>query len=98
MERVAAYLLCVENKLEPSRANMYKLLQAVSSNVDEAELDAFVAQIGEKSYEEILSTGSAMMTLQKASSSAAAPAASAATAEAAAEEPSEESDAEMDFF
>lgn len=99
MEFVASYLLCVENNQEPSKANIAKLLKAISASVDESELDSFVSKIGGKSHDEILSAGSAMMTLQRASSGAAAPASQAAAAEEkeAASEPSE-SDAELDFF
>lgn len=101
MDFVASYLLCVENKMEPSKANIMKLLQAVAANVNESELDAFVSKISEKSYEEILSTGSAMMVLKNAGPvGSAAPAAASSATQAAAEESeaSEESDDMMDFF
>lgn len=99
MEYVASYLLCVENRLEPSNDNIAMLVKAAGGSPCEADLDGFMSKIGGMSHEEIISAGSAMMTLQSASAAAAAPAANAAREAAApAEEPSEESDALMDFF
>lgn len=99
MDYVASYLLCVENSLEPSKANISKLLSAGCGAVDEAGLNEFVAKISGKTHDEILSAGSAMMTLRAAAAPAATGNAQAKKEEAQPEAESESSsDAAMDFF
>lgn len=100
MEFVASYLLCVENHLEPSKANIAKMLSAASVQADAAALDDFMSKVGGKTTEELFSAGSAMMTLQRAAApSSSAPAASAAKAEEKEDEETDsDNDAEMSFF
>lgn len=96
MEFVASYALLVQNKQETTKANISKLITAVGGTVDAELLNSFMSKIEGKSYEDIVSTGSAMMTLQ----SAAAPVASGAAKVEEKVEESEESsdDAEIAFF
>lgn len=98
MDFVASYLLCVENKLEPSKANITMLLKAASASIDATELDNFLSKTNGKSHEEIISAGAAMMTLQKASTSS-APVKNTPASQAAPESEAESSDeAEISFF
>ena len=98
MEFVASYLLCVENHLEPSKANIAKMLAAASVPSDASALDGFMSKIENKTADELLAAGAAMMTLQRASSSSAPAATTAAKVEVKEEEPEESEDAEMTFF
>ncbi|KAI5173842.1 hypothetical protein PAEPH01_2066 [Pancytospora epiphaga] len=93
MDCVASYLLCIENKLEPSKANISKLIKAAGGSCNETDLDSFISKVGEKSHEEIISIGAAMMVLQSSSS---APAAKTESAGAKAAAPADESSGESD--
>lgn len=96
MENIAAYLLCVENGLEPSKDMMTKIIKAANSNFEQESLEHFLTKIAGKSHSEILEAGASKMASQ-APVAAASSGASAGAAAAEEEKESEESEV-MDMF
>ena len=102
MEYVASYAFLINNKQEPSRENIMRVLKSLGASVSEESVELFISKVEGKSYEEIVSAGSALMASQRAASaSSSASTTTAAKVEVAAgkEESNEsESDKEMSFF
>lgn len=106
MKNVAAYLLAVlgGNK-SPSEADVKKILEAASANVDAEAIQKVVSELNGKSVYDVMDQGAEKLTAvpsggRAASGGAAAPAAGGAApaeAEKPAEEEEEESDEDMGF-
>eukprot|EP00339_Tiarina_fusa_P004565 CAMPEP_0117029004 /NCGR_PEP_ID=MMETSP0472-20121206/21041_1 /TAXON_ID=693140 ORGANISM="Tiarina fusus, Strain LIS" /NCGR_SAMPLE_ID=MMETSP0472 /ASSEMBLY_ACC=CAM_ASM_000603 /LENGTH=111 /DNA_ID=CAMNT_0004736653 /DNA_START=31 /DNA_END=366 /DNA_ORIENTATION=- len=107
MKNVAAYLLAIlgGNK-EPTEADIKKILEAASANVDAEAIKKVVSELKGKSVYEVMDQGAEKLTAVPsggarggASGGAAAPAGgdAAPAAAAPAEEEEEESDEDMGF-
>eukprot|EP00339_Tiarina_fusa_P004553 CAMPEP_0117022620 /NCGR_PEP_ID=MMETSP0472-20121206/16976_1 /TAXON_ID=693140 ORGANISM="Tiarina fusus, Strain LIS" /NCGR_SAMPLE_ID=MMETSP0472 /ASSEMBLY_ACC=CAM_ASM_000603 /LENGTH=111 /DNA_ID=CAMNT_0004728523 /DNA_START=35 /DNA_END=370 /DNA_ORIENTATION=+ len=107
MKNVAAYLLAVlgGNK-EPTEADIKKILEAASANVDAEAIKKVVSELNGKSVYDVMDQGAEKLTAVPsggarggASGGAAAPAGgdAAPAAAAPAEEEEEESDEDMGF-
>lgn len=97
MEYVASYMLLAQNNKEPTADNIAMILKAIHAPVDQESLNSFVSKIEGKSYEEIMSTGASMMTLQSAASSAAPAAGTTSAVADKVEEEEEESESGVDL-
>ncbi|KAL6120395.1 hypothetical protein NUSPORA_02881 [Nucleospora cyclopteri] len=97
MESVAAYLLCVENGLEPTKDKITQIISTVNPDFSKESLDLFMSKIEGKTHEEILKVGSEKMASQVVATSSAA-GQTAEKVEEAEIEPEEESEEVLDMF
>lgn len=102
MKYLAAYLLLVNaGNASPAAADVKKVLESVSIEVDEEKVNKLIAEVEGKNVEELIAEGNEKLS-SVPSGGAAAPAAAAGGAEAAPaeeqkEEAAEESDDDMGF-
>ncbi|KAG6886227.1 hypothetical protein C0993_010789 [Termitomyces sp. T159_Od127] len=94
MQNIAAYLLLqIGGNASPSAADIKKLLGAVGIEANGERVDALIAELKDKTVDELIATGSSKLaSVPSGGAGGAAPAAasSAAPAAAAAEEKKEE--------
>lgn len=99
MKYLAAYLLLVNaGNTAPSAADIKKVLEAVSIDVEEDKVEKLLAEVEGKSVEELIAEGNQKLSSVPSGAPAAATggAAAAGGAEAAAEEKEEEAAEESD--
>ncbi|KAG6891537.1 hypothetical protein C0992_004395 [Termitomyces sp. T32_za158] len=94
MQNIAAYLLLqIGGNASPSAADIKKLLSVVGIEADGSRVDALIAELKDKTIDELIATGSSKLaSVPSGGAGGAAPAAasSSAPAAAAAEEKKEE--------
>ncbi|KAG6857469.1 hypothetical protein H0H87_003536 [Tephrocybe sp. NHM501043] len=94
MQNIAAYLLLqIGGNASPSAADIKKLLSSVGIEADAARVDALIAEVQDKSIDELIAAGSSKLaSVPSGGAGGAAPAAAAGGAgpAAAAEEKKEE--------
>lgn len=98
MECVAAYLLCIENNLTPTKETLTKIISSVDPEFSTESLELFLNKISGKTHQEIIEAGISKMACQPAAMGSASSAANnnAPVAEAPAPE-AEESSEEIDL-
>ncbi|ORD92828.1 RLA2 [Enterospora canceri] len=96
METVAAYLLCIENGLEPTKEKMSEIIGCVNPGYSKESFELFLSKISGKTHAEIMAAGSEKMATQTVSTNAAA--APAEKVEEKVEEEEESDDAVLDMF
>ena len=98
MKYLAAYLLLVNaGNTAPSAADVKKVLESVSIEVEDDKVEKLLAEVEGKNVEELIAEGNEKLSSVPSGAPAAAGAAAASgSTEAAAEEPQEEEKEESD--